>query len=108
MAPKLAYIDHRMQFARKFIEVLQEKEIDFKPYCSFEEFFKENDLKEFPVMICHPGLDNQCLLGKIAKEFPHLKIGLISFTEWQYFESDIPAFSYNLPDSVVKWIKENQ
>jgi len=108
MAPKLAYVDHRIQFAKKFIEALQVAGIEFKPYSSFEDFFRENDLREFPVMICHPGLDNQSMLTKIVEEFPHLKIGLISFTDWEYCESDIPAFSYEIPDSVIDWIKENQ
>jgi hypothetical protein len=59
-------------------------------------------------MICHPGLRNQCMLGKIAKEFPHLKLGLISFAEQEYCESDIPVFSYNFPESAIRWIRENQ
>ncbi len=109
MTIKLAYIDHRLQFVPKsFLQGLKEADIDFKPYCSFEELLKENDLKEFRVMICHPGLNNQCLLGKITKQFPHLKVGLISFTEYEYLESDAPAFSYKTPESVVRWIKENQ
>jgi len=108
MAPKLAYIDHRIKFAKRFIETLQREGIDFKPYDSLDKFLSENNLRDFPVMICHPGLDNQCLLGKIAKEFPHLKLGLISFTEYEYCDSDIPAFSYNIPESAIEWIKENQ
>ena len=109
MKSKLAYIDHRMQFVPKtFLDALQNAEIDFKLYNSFEEFFKENDLREFPVMICHPGLNNQGKLSEIISRFPHLKLGLISFTEYEYMESDVPAFSYNLPNSVIKWVKENQ
>ena len=108
MTLKFAYVDHRIQFARKFIDDLQNAGIEFKPYSSFDEFFKENNLQDFSVLLCHPGLNNQCLLGKIAKEFPHLKLGLISFTEWEYCESDIPSFSYNFPDRVINWIKENQ
>ncbi len=102
MKPKLAYIDHRIKFAGKFIERLEQEGIDFKPYYSFDEFFKENDLKEFPVMICHPRLNNQGMLAKIVQQFPHLKVGLISFTEYEYCESDIPAFSYEFPDCVIK------
>jgi hypothetical protein len=105
---KLAYVDHRIKFAQKFIEALQSAGIDFKPYGSFEEFFKENDLREFPVMICRPGLDHQSMLTKIVKDFPHIKLGLISFTEYEYCESDIPAFSYNTPESVIKWVRESQ
>ena len=108
MAPKLAYVDHRVQFAKKFIDALQNAGIDFKPYGSFEEFFKENDLRDFPVMICHPGLNNQSMLTQIVKEFPHLKLGLISFTEYEYCEDEIPAFSYNLPESVITWVRNNQ
>lgn len=111
MTIKLAYIDHRLQFIPKsFLQSLKEADINFRPYSSLEEFLGENNLREFSVMICHPGLNNQGLLGKITKEFPHLKLGLISFTEYEYFceEDGIPAFSYNIPESVVKWIIENQ
>ena len=110
MKPKLAYVDHRIRFAHNFIELLEKEGIDFKPYASFEKFFSENDLKEFPVMICHPGLDNQSVLTKIVKDFPHLKLGLISFTEYEYYceEDNIICFSYNTPQSAIEWIKKNQ
>ena len=109
-SPRLAYVDHRIKFAGKFIEELQKAEIEFKPYGSFEEFFEHNDLRKFPVMICHPGLNNQGKLSEIISRFPHLKLGLISFTEYEYFceEDGIPAFSYNHPESAIEWIKKNQ
>lgn len=106
---RLAYVDHRSKFIPKeFLGSLQNAGIEFKLYHSFDEFYKENNLKDFPALLCHPGLDSQKELEKIAKQFPHLKMAIISFTEWEYCESDIPAFSYNIPGSVVKWVIENQ
>ncbi len=106
---RLAYVDHRLKFTPKsFLQALQKAGVEFKPYESIEEFSKENNLKNFSVFLCHPGLNNQPMLSKIAGENPHLNIGLVSFTEWEYCESDIPSFSYNLPESVIEWIRKNQ
>ncbi len=109
MPLRLAYSDHRIKSVpSSFLQALKDADIELKIYDSPEEFSKANELENFPVFLCHPGLNNQCLLGKIAKEFQKLKIGLISFASWEYCETEIPVFSYELPESVINWVRENQ
>jgi len=112
MNPKLAYVDHMPM--KSFLEALARAGIDFKPRCdgkphdSIKSFKTQNDFQDFFVFLCHPGLSGQAKFEKVVQEYPHLKSAMITNLGYEYCEPDILIFDYKRPESVIKWILENQ
>jgi hypothetical protein len=98
MVQKIAYIDYNPDSG--ILEKIKETGFDAEYGTSLEEFCREHDLKDFFVMLCHPGLPQQRTLGEIEKKFPHLKIAIVTNAPFDYWGSKVPLFSYHSTEAI--------
>ena len=106
---KVAYIDYTT-YGTLMVLQLRENGIGIVGADSLDDFLSRHNLKEFPVLLIHPGRGNQPLVPKLVKDFPHIKIALTTSptSEGDYFGSDIPAFGYSSIRAIEEFIRENQ
>ena len=77
---KVAYIDYTT-YGTLMVLQLRENGIDLVGADSLDDFLSRHDLKEFPVLLIHPGRSNQPLVPKIVKDFLCTVDLLIHFKE---------------------------
>jgi len=111
MEPKCAWIDHCVDLNVLFAMELRQRGIQLDARRTLDEFLSEFDLKDYPVLLYHPGIKEQHNLQKVVEKYPDITLALItapcSGTDYKRIQSDIPIFTYDV-DSVEKFIRDNQ
>ena len=107
--PKLAYIDYT-HFGALMVIQLRENRIDVAGASSLDDFLSRHDLKEFPVLLFHPGVKQQHFVSKVMKDYPHLKVAFVTSptSGGDYFGSDLLVFSYDSVKAIEEFVRKNQ
>lgn len=107
--PKLAYIDYTTCGTLMVME-LRQNGVTVAGASSLDDFLSRNDLMKFPVLLFHPGVKQQHLVPQVMRDFPHLKVALVTSptSGGDYFGSDLHVFCYDSGNAIEKWVRENQ
>ncbi len=107
--PKLAYIDYSTAGSQMVIE-LWERNLEIAGAESLDDFLTRNDMQDYPVLLFHPGVNQQHQLRELPERFPHLKIAIVTSptSGGEYLNLGSIVFGYNHLDAIEKWVRENQ
>ena len=109
MKPKCAWIDHSADSVLFALE-LRQRGIQLDVRATLDLFLEDFDLKDYPVLLYHPGINEQHKIKEVMEKYPNLNVALIT-APCSSGEYKLPAgtkfFTYN-SDSVEKFIRDNQ
>lgn len=107
---RCAWIDHTNAYDGMFGLRIMACEIDITGASTLEDFFRDNDLNNFPVLLYHPGKDMPRLKW-LVDNYPRLNIGLLtlgsSFEKRMIGVREIAVLPY-IADVVSGFVKDHQ
>jgi len=111
---RIAYIDHKYDgniASIKLAMCLQKRGFKVNVAQTLEEFERKNDLKDFSVLLFHPGIDQQYLIPQVRARFPKLPMAIFTNLSDDYDdceEGEIHFFDKNRVDGIVEFIKQHE
>jgi hypothetical protein len=111
MQPRAAWIDHCDGTNALFAMQLRWSGVDLAVASTLDEFLREHDLNDFPVLMYHPGREEQHKIVEVIQKYPKLTVALItapgSGGDYRSLKSDIPVLTYDA-EHAEKFIREHQ